>query len=43
MLSAVGVKLVIRMYRDYKKKNKEKWVRSIDVVLEDFDIQKLQS
>lgn len=43
VLSAVGVKLVIRMYRDYKKKNKEKWVRSIDVVLEDFDIQKLQS
>lgn len=43
VLIAVGVNLVILMCRDYKKKNKEKWVRSIDVVLEDFDIQKLQS
>ena len=43
VLIAVGVNLVILMCRDYKKKNKEKWVRSIDVILEDFDIQKLQS
>ena len=43
VLIAVGVNLVIQKYQYNKKKNKEKWVRSIDVVLEDFDIQKLQS
>ena len=43
VLIAVGVNLVIQKCQYNKKKNKEKWVRSIDVVLEDFDIQKLQS
>lgn len=43
VLIVVAVNLVIQMCQYNKKKNKEKWVRSIDVVLEDFDIQKLQS